>query len=749
METIPFYPIAYAVLSFLSFAWVSSHQAQGQAASAEVSAEVFPLGWYDVITNTGNLAQMKADGMNVVVPYVRGEVTNETVETYMDAAAANGMKVLLEIPRERIVWRFNYSSTLEQARADLRTYVNRFQDHPALLAWYLYDEPNVSTDPNVRRATNPVALQRAYDVIKTEDPQRQIATVYNRLPSSDPNQTEFDLAYLEPTDVVMFDYYPVDAGYVEFQAPKWTDFGAFVVRGTAIAADAPGKEYWKVLQGYGENAQGVPQFNKRLPTINEERYMLYTSIVSKATGIFFWAYYRANRPWIDNVLKPILEEFSPLRPAIAAGALENSPGEAPVRHTSPDNLPLRYQLFRDTKAKKFFLVVVNESETAGTATLGVRPNRGVASIRDIRNNRIIPFANPNPDASLDYTFTYSFSAYGTAVLELQDKNLDLITSVTPPAAIVPGTNATIRVAYTAATDRDIYTTVQRDTYPHTRYGTTTKVDVSAGSGTVEISVPIDANTPVAPDAYQFQTFITPDGHGWFDRLHNLRIGNIDAVASSPTTATGAVSIRAKGSVGSEQMSLLVDGAAVQRWTVATTADNYIYEGYTGGGLSVRFDNDGSSTTGGDLNLAVNYIRVCGVKYESNGVGVVRTGCGVDNDQGFAWLWCSGSFDFGEVGCSSSALTGAGISQRAALPSATGQAGSLRSYPNPASEQLTLQAEGSQDYRVSICDLRGQVVMHRQHLKGQTQLDIAHLRPGVYIVNVNTDDGQQQQRLVVE
>ena len=209
-----------------------------------------------------------------------------------------------------------------------------------------------------------------------------------------------------------------------------------------------------------------------------------------------------------------------------------------------------------------------------------------------------------------------------------------------------------------------------------------------------------------------------------------------------------MSIRAKGSVGSEQMSLLIDGQVVQSWRVATAPDNYVYEGYAGGALSVRFDNDGSSTTGADLNLAVNYIQVCGVKYESNAPGVVRTGCGVDNDQGFAWLWCSGSFDFGNLNCTTNAR------QARVLPKTTASGlfgnNSFVLYPNPATEQLILQGTGT--YQVKMYDLSGQLVMSHQYLNGKAQLDIRHLRPGVYVVEVNTADSQQQplpQRIIVE
>ena len=221
---------------------------------------------------------------------------------------------------------------------------------------------------------------------------------------------------------------------------------------------------------------------------------------------------------------------------------------------------------------------------------------------------------------------------------------------------------------------------------------------------------------------------------------------VNAYQTSEEKPANRVRIRAKGSQGNEQMSLLVDGQVVKSWTVATAPDNYFYQDYRGGSISVRFDNDTITAAGADRNLGINYVEVCGTKYESNAPGVVRTGCGVDNDQGFAWLWCSGSFDFGNLNCTTNAR------QARVLPKTTASGlfgnNSFVLYPNPATEQLTVQ--GSEDYRVVIYDLRGRPVMRHEHLKGQTQLDIRHLRPGVYVVRMN--DGRQEQRrqrLVVE
>ena len=73
---------------------------------------------------------------------------------------------------------------------------------------------------------------------------------------------------------------------------------------------------------------------------------------------------------------------------------------------------------------------------------------------------------------------------------------------------------------------------------------------------------------------------------------------------------------------------------------------------------------------------------------------------------------------------------------------------LVAYPNPTSEELTVQ--GSQDYQVEVYDLRGRPLMQRDHLQGKATLNVSHLRPGVYLLKLQRADGTSaQQRVVIE
>ena len=88
--------------------------------------------------------------------------------------------------------------------------------------------------------------------------------------------------------------------------------------------------------------------------------------------------------------------------------------------------------------------------------------------------------------------------------------------------------------------------------------------------------------------------------------------------------------------------------------------------------------------------------------------------------------------------------------KATISEPSARAKVFRSYPNPAHAQLMVEAEDSEEYQVTLYDMTGRTVMQHDHLKGVRQLDIRHVRSGVYLLKLR--DSQQQevrQRVVIE
>ena len=92
--------------------------------------------------------------------------------------------------------------------------------------------------------------------------------------------------------------------------------------------------------------------------------------------------------------------------------------------------------------------------------------------------------------------------------------------------------------------------------------------------------------------------------------------------------------------------------------------------------------------------------------------------------------------------SPSKLSSSSISFSAKLP--------FRTYPNPADEQLTIEAAGQEDYQIIMYDLSGRRVLQRDQLSSQATLDVSGLRPGVYLIKLrNGEQPEVRQRVLIE
>ncbi len=72
---------------------------------------------------------------------------------------------------------------------------------------------------------------------------------------------------------------------------------------------------------------------------------------------------------------------------------------------------------------------------------------------------------------------------------------------------------------------------------------------------------------------------------------------------------------------------------------------------------------------------------------------------------------------------------------------------LSLYPNPAHQELNITAEGYNIDEVSIYTLTGQQVMQERPVNGT--IDISHLQPGMYIVEVVVENRKIRQKLLVQ
>ncbi len=222
---------------------------------------------------------------------------------------------------------------------------------------------------------------------------------------------------------------------------------------------------------------------------------------------------------------------------------------------------------------------------------------------------------------------------------------DAILSVSAPTSVNPGSTVSVTVEYEASTNRDVVVVFQKDSPDFDNYGEA-RASVSAGSGSVTIDVPISTNTPIANDAYQFQTFITTTGSGW-PGLDNIARKDVDAVSGGGTPPSNTnVVVRARMMSGtSDQLQLQNNGVIEKTWTITgSNFADYSYDLNNVGEIRLYFPDNGT-------DLEIDWIEIEGTRYQAedqqiNTSAYENGSCGGDFSQ---LMHCEGYIDFGTLG----------------------------------------------------------------------------------------------------
>jgi polyhydroxybutyrate depolymerase len=73
--------------------------------------------------------------------------------------------------------------------------------------------------------------------------------------------------------------------------------------------------------------------------------------------------------------------------------------------------------------------------------------------------------------------------------------------------------------------------------------------------------------------------------------------------------------------------------------------------------------------------------------------------------------------------------------------------SFKIYPNPTSNQVTIETDEQAEYQVQIIDLQGKMMLKSNIIGSQKTLDVADLPNGIYVIRVSSEKGQINQKFV--
>ncbi|MCK5820389.1 MAG: hypothetical protein KAH17_00820 [Bacteroidales bacterium] len=223
----------------------------------------YPVGFYCYSPVQKTLAEEEVvKGFNMMSPYQKiiPQTVNERI-AYMDRCALLGMKVhynLLSVAGGGGVGsaRAPDDQTSKQKRRRLEEEILRFKDHPALLGWYISDEPT-------GHGEDPDSLKITYELIKSIDPYHPISIVFMA-----PAQAR---KYADAMDIVMADPYPVPNQPIRSVGT--------VIRNLKKEFFAE-KAVWIVPQAFG----GAEHWGRE-PSLRELRAMTWLAVVEGATGV--------------------------------------------------------------------------------------------------------------------------------------------------------------------------------------------------------------------------------------------------------------------------------------------------------------------------------------------------------------------------------------------------------------------------------------------------------------------------------
>ena len=229
------------------------------------SLPFFPFGFYaSWPVDLPSLNEEAARGFNLISPYWKAGAGNrrEKME-FMDRCAELGFKVNFNVCSVAggggVAGSHGEGLSADEKLRLLREEVTAFRYHPALLAWYISDEP-------IGQGVPPGALQATYKTIKELDPYHPVTIVFMTPSGAD--------AYAGVMDIAMTDPYPIPNNPVT----EVSDFTDALVR--HFRYDKP---VWTVPQAFGGN-----EWWSREPLPGEVRAMTYLAVIHHATGIQYF-----------------------------------------------------------------------------------------------------------------------------------------------------------------------------------------------------------------------------------------------------------------------------------------------------------------------------------------------------------------------------------------------------------------------------------------------------------------------------
>jgi len=403
----------------------------------------FPYGIYLMYTDAPKTAvwdKMVAAKMNTVVDY-KWSGSYDSLIDILDTAQANNIKVMMWEPKT--FWMSGYHLHDVPASAVsvydfLKKYVwgsadspvRKYQDHPAVLAWYGVDELDNDSDTK-----NHEFAREFYDQIKATDPNHPTVVVEMGY-HFEPSYLVLDQGYGEVVDIVAIDSYITNGGNNNFplsvrlaeqalKAKKFREYQENYASNPKLLLFVP---YGPIVGGEEINYEGNPPCSNSDNVVCGEviKTQAYNVIVQGVKGLLYFT--RGVDPSDSNILQVWQEGFEPLGQELFGS--ENlaeiilAPGEEQylgvpgteisVRHYGIELATVTYW-YKNIISGPYageYLIAVNMNATDQTVTLQVPNLTPDKEITRWFDSDVAPLAG-------DGSLTDTIPAYGRRVYKIE------------------------------------------------------------------------------------------------------------------------------------------------------------------------------------------------------------------------------------------------------------------------------------------------------------------------------------------
>lgn len=244
------------------------------------NSSIYPAGWYSFLYTTSILPQLKTKQVNTVLAWPANSSVS-TVKSYLDAAQANGIQVIL--------------SVVQMSDSEIQG-LSSIANHAALAGWYIADEPEEA-------AYN----SNAYNIVHQISAKPALIVHYDT--------GAFDRF---TTDIQGLDYYPQSASML-YQSPSYWKQGV-------EWAKSHNKEFIAVPLGFGATETGGQQWNLGDYTEDQYRFHIMSAVALGADGIALWhtdpqdeSLYNTNSR-IQPIFDRVIQSINAVGPEMAATA---------------------------------------------------------------------------------------------------------------------------------------------------------------------------------------------------------------------------------------------------------------------------------------------------------------------------------------------------------------------------------------------------------------------------------------------